>query len=295
MRSVLPTRMPNRWKTALGIALAFQLIGAGVSPLWAYVPPAPQLLRSMEQALGRVPALLVRQQVFFLNGRGTTGGTVLSETLKYEFPDRFRSDIQAESARRTHVVSSGKILVVVDGQIFAETENRYELYKDLFLYNSMPLIAERLTSLGVDASLSSLGRLDGRLVYVLGAKYPDETRPQLWLDKETFRPARWILRPSAGVVAGGLLDIRYTQWRRTGEIWYPWQIHFHLDKVLVRRIQVKDVKLAAKFPAEVFDIDRLKTSVAPKVGAEAKPPPLLEEVQTTIDNFRRLYEQGPSE
>lgn len=290
MLSVIRTMIPNRPRISVSLTLVLVLSAIGSSPVWAYVPPASQLLQLMRQALGQTPAATVRQRVSFLDSQGRFGAKGIPEILKYDFPDRFRSDIQSESAQRVHVVSKGRTLTAVNRQIVAEAENRYEFYKDIFLYNSTSLIAQRLASLGVDVSLSSLGRFDGRLVFVVGAKYPDETRSQIWLDKETLRPVRWVIMPSAGVRTAGTLDIRYAQWRQTGELWYPWQVRFYLDKEPVRRIQVEHVDVSGEFPAAIFDIDQLKSSFAPTAATQVKPPPAVGEVQAAIENFRRLYE-----
>lgn len=51
--------------------------------------------------------------------------------------------------------------------------------------------AEALSRLGVALGEVHLGRSEGRIAYVLGAR-PSEKKPQLWVDKTTFQPARLV-------------------------------------------------------------------------------------------------------
>lgn len=76
-----------------------------------------------------------------------------------------------------------------------------------------------LARMGVDTEVVSLDRFDGRPVYVLGAGPGDLGRPQLWIDKESYVPVRWLVPNRA---AGGLDDVRLLGYRfpTTGP-WWP--------------------------------------------------------------------------
>ena len=49
-----------------------------------------------------------------------------------------------------------------------------------------------LRTLGIDPSVTSLGRQDRRVVYVIGAGPREPNRPQLWLDKKLLVPVRLV-------------------------------------------------------------------------------------------------------
>lgn len=59
-------------------------------------------------------------------------------------------------------------------------------------------------SLGIDLSTVSLSRLGKRAAYVVGAKPREGDRPQVWFDKETYRPLRVVAR-----VNGQMWDVRF--------------------------------------------------------------------------------------
>ena len=127
---------------------------------------------------------------------------------------------------------------------------------------------------------------------MLGAQYPDETVPQLWLDKETFRPMRWLLKPASAGNLSEALEVRYGDWRKVSSIWYPERIEFYLGDRLLRRMQVQRTRVNPKFSNRLFDVAYLK-SIYPYA---AVPPPAQGEsggkndIQRTIDRFRKLFE-----
>ena len=116
----------------------------------------------------------------------------LEETLRFIFSNAFRSDAKSLDSERIYVVSGDTSLTVVDGNIVPAAANRFDLYKDILLFRTREGLAERLLELGVDVSVSSLGRFEGEIKFVIGAEYPDESVSQIWFDRETFLPTRWI-------------------------------------------------------------------------------------------------------
>ncbi|MBU4415387.1 MAG: hypothetical protein KJ976_09835, partial [Proteobacteria bacterium] len=145
----------------------------------AYVIPGPHLLELMIEKLGRVKSLLISQKLSLYDVSPEKNIVELRETLKYNFPEEFRSDIQSENAKRIYVFSSGIALTIIDNKIVSNTETRFDCYKDVMLYRSRILLQNRLSILGVDVSVSSLGRFKDKIAYVIGAEYPDEAVSQL--------------------------------------------------------------------------------------------------------------------
>ncbi len=133
----------------------------------------------------------------------------------------------------------------------------------------------------------------GRTVYIVGAEYPDMTRPQVWIDKETFRPIRQIIMDQgneAGKSRSGV-DVRYLEWTESGNIPYPMRIEFHQDGALVRAITVRDMEIDPSFPPDLFNIRSL-ISMHDKPFPEVReehPHDEMEEVRRIIEEFRELY------
>ena len=244
-------------------------------------------MKLMTQNLGKADRLLVTQKLVLHDDNPNMKADELSETLQFEFPKTFRSDIVSENIQRIRIVSDRIVFTVIDGKISDEPENSYDHYKDLILFRSREVLQERLSNLGVDVKVTSLGRFQGKPVYVLGAQYPDETSPQVWLDKKTFLPLRWIMTSNATQN----LEVLYLDWKKLKQIWYPMRIEFFSNGNLLREIHVQDIKVNPSFRADLFDIQQLKSLYPQDAPAETKNggKEELDEVQKTIDEFKNIY------
>jgi len=256
----------------------------------AYVLQGQHLLELITQNFKKAKRLLVSQQLILYDNSGLKSTVELNETLRYDFPETFRSDILSENVKRIHVLSKGAALTIIDGKAAIESESRYDRYKDIMLFNSRELLEQRLSTHGVDFTVSSLGRFQGQPAYVLGAQYPDETVPQIWLDKETFRPIRWIITGKVADDPEDSLEVRYLEWQRVHKTWYPMRVEFYKNDILVRQINVDNIEAAPDFAGDLFNIDHLKSTyrleaAVPDQGAEKE----LDEVQKTIEKFKQIY------
>ena len=218
----------------------------------------------------------------------------LDESLKYVFSQAFRSDIISESNQRVFVSNQGETITVIDGVISRTAESQFDVYKDLLLYRSREELSERLSNLGVDISVSSLGKFDGRLALVVGAEFPDQTVPQVWIDKDTFQPLGILVFGAESPYSNrtGFLEIRYSNWQQIGKISYPMQTEFIQDGVTVRVIEVDDYQINPNFSKDVFDIARLKLEYRERVGTTGREGERegLSEVQKTIEEFKKIIE-----
>lgn len=276
----------------LVIFLSFVLLTCLFAPTHAYVLPGPYILKLMTQNLGKAKSLLVSQTLVIYDDTPQKSGIELSETLRYVFPEMFRSDTLSEHVHRIHVLSKGKAVTVIDGKVADESDNRYDQYKDILLFKPRKMLQDKLSLLGVDVTVSSLGRFQGKPAYVLGAQYPDETTPQVWLDKDTFRPFRWIMTSKSEQNQKNSIEVRYVEWQKVRNTWYPMRIEFFMAGILVREIHVQNIEVNPSFSKEIFDIKHLKAlypQVAPAEQEQGNKED-LNEVQKTIDDFKKLYE-----
>ncbi len=213
-------------------------------------------------------------------------------TLRFIFSRAFRSDIRSSNSERIRVAVGGRTLTIIDGSIVSDAVNRFDSFKDILLHRSRQRLADRLLRLGVDVSVSSLGRFEDQIAFVLGANYPDEDVNQLWVDKDTLLPLRLMI---SGAGIGGSterIEVRYLIWWKIGETQYPSRNEFYQDNNLVRVRQAKNFEENPTFSEELFDIDYLQ-SVYPRatvqpVAAESDEEP--SEIQKTIENFKRIFD-----
>ena len=216
----------------------------------------------------------------------------IDESLRYLFSEAFRSDSVSDDNQRIYVFRDGQTLTVIDGVISSGAETRFDLYKDLLLFRSHEVLSARLSDLGIDISLSSLGKFEGQPAFVVGAEYPDETLPQVWIDMETFQPLRMIIPSGSASYSTDFLEIRYSRWQKIGKIWYPMRIEFIQDGATVRTIEVNGYQVDPDFSKDVFDIARLKLEYREPVLTPDLPDETdgLSEVQKTIERFKKIFE-----
>ena len=217
----------------------------------------------------------------------------MEESLRYLFPEAFRSDIITDDNQRIHLYVNGEALTIIGGASRAVPQTRFDIYKDLLLIRSRPELAERLTHLNVDLSVSSLGRFEEHIYFVIGAQYPDESSNQVWVDQDNFQPFRWIISPGAGGFQTGIMEVRYLDWWKfENNFWYPMRIEFYQDNVLVREMKVQRYEVNASISRDLFDIKQLR-SIYPQASpvlSDTDDSEPVSDVQEAIEEFSKMFE-----
>lgn len=275
----------------LTLSVMLLSIAFAAAPAEAYVLKGPHILELMISKYGKAKKVFVSQKLILFGNGEQQSEIELSETQRYVFPDIFRSDIRSENAHRVHILSKSTSLTAIDGKIANESETEFDLYKDLLLYHSRELLHEKLTMLGVNVPVTSLGRFNGKIAYIVGAQYPDESVSQIWVEKETFRPMRWLMATKKISGEPSVLEIQYNNWQLFDGNWYPVHIAFIEDSRLVREIRVDNVQINPSFQRDLFDIDTLRKNYqsATSILSDPQETEGMTEVQKLIENFKRIY------
>jgi hypothetical protein len=288
---VVMKRSKHRWFFASLICALFMIFPGRMSH--AYILRGPHLLELLTHQYGRSKSLMVVQKVLFYEA---VTGEVLAEadeTLRYLFPNVFRSDSISQHASRVHLVSGGETLTVIDEKIVADDETLFDLYKDLLLYRSRELLGKKLAAAGIDTSLTCLGRFEGRVAVVLGSEKPNERVSQVWVDKETFQPMRWVLVGGTDEAPGMAMEIRYNDWRQVNKAWYPMHIAIYKDGGIAREIRVEALRVNLSFPKGLLDTERLKIKYLQSIPerSDMSVDGELNEIEKTINEFRKRIEE----
>ena len=283
--------MDRRLRNLVLMVLA-AVLAACITAAHAYVLNGFHILELMTDAIGKADSLRVVQKLTVYRVDQKETPIELDEVVLYAFPDAYRSEITSSSGERIHVYSRGSAITIIDRRVVPDGETVFDRYMDLFLCNSRTLLQQRLPRLGVNPSISSLGRFQGRIGYVLGARYPDESVPQLWVDQKTFRPFRWLIRPEISTIGQLPVEVRFYDWRKAGKYFYPMRMEFYQKDTLIRSLQVERVQPDLAPAGEMFDIRQLRATYP-----AAKPPAPEQgdlgdksEIQKTLDNFRKIFE-----
>ncbi|CAM3559494.1 hypothetical protein G4177_05875 [Corallococcus sp. ZKHCc1 1396] len=223
-------------KRLIAVSVVLASLTAG-----AYVLPGGSILRRMSAAREekRLSAFRVEGSVIFSSTAVAEAGAALNVpterpdlqgdgVLSVKIPGRCRFDASTpESSNKVSTVQvsgrkrvEGKELPAVSvlvAQVCAI------LAQDAGSVQDTKLAMEAyLQGLGVDTKRTSLARFGGEVTYVLGD--PTEGKPQFWVYKDAFRPARVRYTDSAGTA----WDVRFVDYTapatgdwmpRTVEVW----------------------------------------------------------------------------
>jgi len=283
------------------LLLLIILLGGLQTTADSYVLKASHIIDLMVNNMGNAKGIDISQTLLLFPDNHTQDATELTESVKYDFPLAFRSDIVSAKIQRIYLASHGDVCTMLDGKIVSNDSPRpnsgFDLYKDILLLRSKILLRQYLDSIRFDTAISSLGRFQNRIFYIVGAQYPDSEPIQLWVDRETLRPARMIIPGKRESRSESTYEIRYLEWRRFGQnsntgFWYPMRIRFFLDDRLTREIVVNNLKIDPVFEKTAFDIAYLK-SLYPFDDSETEnsnKSSEVNEIQKTIHDFQRLYQ-----
>jgi hypothetical protein len=259
----------------------------------AFVLPGAHILELMARKLGRAETLRIVHDVTLPNPDAYAGPIQIEELRTYRYPGNLRSEVATDRVHKIRLTSGQGRLTVVDHRISPEQVDRYGAPIDLLFFRSRRRLATHLEMLGVDTALSSLGRLEGTPVFVVGARYPDRGRSQLWVDRESFLPLGMLLQRPDRFGVGPPLRCRFHDWAQFSEKWYPRRIEFHEDGKWVRSITVRSVAVDPALPPDHFDIEQLRGrfSTESRLPSEGERSRDLEEVRQTIKDFKKLYDR----
>ena len=260
----------------------------------AYILQGEHVLQLMIEKINLPKRLSLNQLISFVD-TGIEAEIINAEhvqLVRYQIPGQFRSDIDAEDLKRIQVVSSDNSLTVIDDKIVADSETWMDHYKDIFIFRSRQQMVEKLESLGINFSVTSFGRYNGEICFVLGAEYPDESVPQLWVAKDTFQPVRWIFETSEISAIPGVAEqkeIRYGNWKSHYKSSYPSMIDFYQGQNLVQHIVVQRVEINPSFVEDLFDLENLKILYS-TINMEETDSADQNDIEKRIEEFNRIYE-----
>jgi hypothetical protein len=183
-------------------------------------------------------------------------------------------------------------MTVIDDKIAVTAETLFDIYKDILLYRSRELLKDRLTALGVDMSVVAFGRFQDKIAFVIGAEKPEDPVSQVWIEKDSFLPMRWLMKADGSDAQKMSMEIRYSEWRRIDNAWYPMQVAFYQDEKPVREIKVEALRMNLTFPKDLFDIKTLKAkyvAAVPEVK-DGSVSGAIDEIEKSINEFRKKFE-----
>lgn len=212
----------------------------------------------------------------------------VDEKLVYLFPGKFRSDIFSDTVSRFYVESDSQFVKVADGRVVSLKKSPVDFYTDPLLYRDHESLLKQLVLAGVDTKGVTFKRLDNKICYFIGPSLNQNESTGLWIEKTTLFPVRYVIEKDGWKVA-----FHYENWQRVSRTWYPMQITIFVDNQVFAKIDVKQFELESGFPAVLFDVNHIQGQYPAGTRTQekgAKVPGRFDELDTQIENFRKLYE-----
>jgi hypothetical protein len=228
-----------RWKTVL---IAAGLLSSAVA--WAYVPPSQYIVKSMTTRRMGLKVVRIRSQVVALDGdkptdvhfKATTVYSAQTQTLRSWATDSADKELYRIERKAPQFLPADALLFELNPQQVAKN------LKD----RGIPIKTEEELLLLKDeeerraAETERLVRWKGQLAWVIGPTDPkDKTSPQLWVEKDSFFPARLIAD-----IRDTFADIRFEGFRLYRELPYPRTIYLaRKDDTLVLRDDLVEINV----------------------------------------------------
>lgn len=243
------------------------MLGTLALPLTAsaHIPPGGFIIGKMAEK--RAALALNDLDVTLQSQYPALSDSELDERLYLKRGGKLRWVRQESGGEAFIVVRDGKRTEVsATGSVNAETDS-FEPLVDLLMPRAQSVEAARtefLTlcqKLGVDLNVSTLGRLGTRVAYVLGAKPNETEKAQIWVDKDTFAPARVIYKDTYAGKAG-FWDIQFREFgaRESGEA-MPRVIERYFDGKLISHSEIEKVTNNPRLAEGLFVAPAVKTKL----------------------------------
>jgi len=180
----------------------------------AYVMPAEQLIQFMSAGFSNLKTVILTQfvqQVIRTSEENVdiSEMQIVKEQIWMKSPDFYRARVLDEKANR-HFVPDWT-------------------YRQLLLSNSAERLTALLSGLGIDLEQVAFTRIEGVIAYRIGD--PDPEGPKILIEKELFLPL-FLQYRSSRHPEGKVISIRFRDYQKVEEWWYPFEIAYSTDKML---------------------------------------------------------------
>jgi hypothetical protein len=224
---------------------------------FGYILPPQYILELMIKKRGNLKDLEIRQDLLFYDAGFPKGQAKGKEILYYRIPREFRVDGNYQSFKQVWVNQGNQYVILTDGLLTDEGRFDQSLLKDIFMAETGEELMQRIRSAGIDTSKVSLGKKDKSLYYIIGADYGDFEKPQLWINKDSFRPFNLRIQERFDDKKVNA-EVRFEDFGKNTPSWYPGLTEIYYDDVLIASLRAQKVSTRLKLPDQLFNIREIK-------------------------------------
>ncbi len=206
----------------------------------AYVMPAEQVIGFMAVKFSKIKTLVITQSTHLVNQDDQGPETVIKEILWLKVPGFLYSEIEVKTdAEGTAGLEKTAIRLSPD-----------MAFRRLFMGNSRKALMMLLSSIGINLESVWYTRLDGVIAYQIGDRYAGS--PKLLIEKERFLPLLISYRVPGGS-GQKIVTVRFEEYKKLAEGWYPYQITYSVGEDILERYSVIDLQINVPIEPSVFE------------------------------------------
>ena len=176
----------------------------------AYIMPAQQILGFLSKNFMKINSAEILFSIRQVEERAETSEKIFDERIFLKSPNLFYFETVESEREKQYLkdVSFFRLLI----------SNRKE---NLEIF---------LSSLGINLEEVAFTRIDGIVAYRIGERSEDS--PKILIEKERFLPILLMYR-SGNDYNGNIISVRFKDYRKLDQIWYPYEITVNLLQPMV--------------------------------------------------------------
>ncbi len=232
----------------------------------AYVMPAEQLVDLMTRNYSKFKTMVITQSTHLITPEDLEVQMILEEKIWLKSPGFHHSEMMEPSDGWDSVAN----------ELMAKRPSTDMAFRQIFMAGDKNTIMALLSEMGINLNSVAFTRFDGVIAYRLGDE--DARKPKLLIEKERFLPLLLNYR-LWGDSGEKTVTVRFDDYRKVAEGWYPYEIAIFAGEDLEERYFVTD--LQANIPVDPSFFERRE---------EHQKPPDEERLREVIDLLKEKYQ-----
>ncbi len=237
--------------------LFFTVVYQGV----AYIPTAQQVLQRTVKLNINLFSLMMQLKTVIYDSRYDDGTIEISEQV-YMKKDGFRSERDFPHGKDIIVQNGRESLAMVKYEKDVSERKIDTVFPVLFFQKSVENLLNDLNLLGVDTNSVTFGRIDKKITFIIGNNNKEIPGNQLWVDKKSGFPLRFI-----GITTSGeklqVLRVEYMDYICVKKhFWLPTRIEYYRNDELWTICIAEKTLTNTDVPQSLFQVSQ-KTNFYP--------------------------------
>ena len=158
-------------------------------------------------------------------------------------------------------------------------------YRRLFIANSVKRLMRMLTDMGINLQQVALTRIDDVIAYRIGDK--ELHSPKILIEKKRFIPL-YLEYGSPENVAGNMVRIRFLDYRKVEQGWYPFETIYSSGDKISQRCIVHTIDVNRPIDPSIFAPSKIKPDPGKALDKDLSPQE-EKRLRKILETFEEKY------